>query len=235
MGSIPIKGALPINPRAQLKPSEFQLKQKQKLRQASQMYEQKFLNTMVAQMRKTVSKSGLVKQSFTEGYFQDRLDNNYVEAWTKKGGIGLADLIYNQLEEKIFPKPHRMLKPQGPLPVAPGKAHPIKTNKVEPKFKVIESPPADGSRGVNFHIQKGSPLNDNIALTAPWGGEVTDVSSNGLINTIKISHKDELQSVISFNGTMQALNRGELLQPGQELGQLSGASSGFFWGVRLKS
>lgn len=98
-------------------PSQYELAQKKRLRQAAKMYESQFLNTMVAQMRKTVPESGLVKKSYAEKFFQNKLDQNYVEAWTNKGGIGLADLVYNQIEQKLFGKHQYMPRPKGPIDI----------------------------------------------------------------------------------------------------------------------
>src|SRR5262245_11435394 len=78
---------------------EIPAEQKDKqLREASKLYETHFLNEMVKAMRSTVKRDGgLMQPNFAEKIFGEQLDNQYVEGWANKGGIGLADLIYTQI------------------------------------------------------------------------------------------------------------------------------------------
>ena len=62
-----------------------------RLRQASQMYEQRFLNSLVKQMRRTVPESDLVKKNFAQQIYEQKMDENTVEKWTNKGGIGTTE------------------------------------------------------------------------------------------------------------------------------------------------
>lgn len=67
---------------------------------AARMYEKYFLNQMVKAMRETVSYSDLQKPTMGEEIYRDQLDDQYVNSWTESGGIGLADMIHDQLMGK---------------------------------------------------------------------------------------------------------------------------------------
>lgn len=71
---------------------------------AAKMYEQNFLNEMVKAMRNTVSKSDLIQENMAEKIFKDQLYDKHVETWTDKGGIGLTDLIYDEIMEMYQPQ-----------------------------------------------------------------------------------------------------------------------------------
>src|SRR5262245_47892062 len=95
-----IQGSFPLrtSPEQKLKEQDGQL------REAAKMYENHFLNEMVKAMRSTVKHDdGLIKQNFGEKIFSEQLDQQYVDGWANKGGVGLADLIYNQLRERLMP------------------------------------------------------------------------------------------------------------------------------------
>lgn len=115
-----------INPnRVQENPENFespQLKKaKKKIRDVAELYEKQFLRDMVKQMRATVPTNEMFKASFAEGYFREQLDQEYVEKWGDKGGIGLGDMIYNQLLDRYgdrlgVPRGNKV-KPTGPFPI----------------------------------------------------------------------------------------------------------------------
>lgn len=86
-------------------PQQLQ-KLESKLKQASQMYEKQFLNEMVKAMRNSVNHS--TPPTFAESIYRGELDDQYVDKWVEKGGVGFADLIYNDLVNKYYPQ----LKPQ---------------------------------------------------------------------------------------------------------------------------
>lgn len=102
--------------RPKLTREEFQAQQEAKLREGAKMYEQYFLHDMVKAMRKTVT-PGFAQPSYGEKIYREQLDSRYVEAWAKKGGVGMADMIYNQLHERYFPK--REVRPMGARPLRP--------------------------------------------------------------------------------------------------------------------
>ena len=236
MGSLPINKSLPIGRPVPANPAEHKVKQQERLRSAAQMYEEHFLNTLVTQMRKTVPESELMKDSFAGKYFKNKLDQDYVKTWTQKGGIGLADLIYDQMQEKIFGSQNNLPPIKGPLPTEPRSFHNVPKDKStsESQFKVIDSPPVDQSKGMNYLFQKDIAGN-GATLTAPWSGSVKDIQTVGKHHFIKLDHQKGVESLLNFNGELKSLKLGDALQAGQELGELSPMSNSFLWGVRLRS
>lgn len=89
-----------LNPQQQLQ------KLDSKLKQASQMYEKQFLQEMVKAMRSSVNPS--TPPTFAESIYRGELDEQYVDKWVDTGGVGFADLIYQDLVNKYYPQ----LKPQ---------------------------------------------------------------------------------------------------------------------------
>ena len=68
-----------------------------RLMQAARMYEEYFLSQMVRGMRATVSKSGLINESMGESIYSEQLDAQYVQAWSERGGVGLAQMIHDHV------------------------------------------------------------------------------------------------------------------------------------------
>lgn len=69
------------------------------VREAAELYEEQFLREMVRAMRKTVPQSDLMAPNMAEKIYREQLDDQYVEAWVRNGGTGLADLIEQQIRE----------------------------------------------------------------------------------------------------------------------------------------
>ncbi|GAB6107638.1 rod-binding protein [Fusibacter bizertensis] len=68
-----------------------------KLKEASQEFEAYFINTLFKEMRKTVQDGGLVEKSDARTTFEGMLDEEMSKSISKTGGIGLADMIYNNM------------------------------------------------------------------------------------------------------------------------------------------
>lgn len=96
--------------------------QESALREVAQMYEKQFLRELVKSMRSAVSESDLIEKSPGRDIYREQLDAEYVESWGNQGGIGLQELIYNQLKEKFLEKgpssipKERMMKIEGLRP-----------------------------------------------------------------------------------------------------------------------
>ncbi|MBK8203941.1 MAG: rod-binding protein [Bdellovibrionales bacterium] len=111
-----------MHPLQEIKP---RAEQEAKLREAAQMYERHFLNEIFKAMRKTVPEGeGILPGSFAQRIYRDQLDEQYVDAWKDKGGIGLTDMIFNQLKEQVLGRDSNLPAPRGPLPV-PSSAKPL--------------------------------------------------------------------------------------------------------------
>lgn len=96
--------------------------QEAQMRKAAQAYEKYFLDEMVKAMRSTVPKGeGLIKPNFAEELYRENLDQEYVKNWSERGGVGLSDLIYQQLKDQIE-RQQGGVNPtkSGPLPLEDG-------------------------------------------------------------------------------------------------------------------
>lgn len=71
-----------------------------KLREACEGFESIFIQKMWKEMRNTVPKSGLLSGR-EEQFWQDMYDQELSKSMTKAGGIGLADMMYEQLSRNL--------------------------------------------------------------------------------------------------------------------------------------
>lgn len=187
-----------------------------KILEASRMYEQAFLKQMVGAMRQSVAKSDLVKESMGEKIYKDQMYDNYVEEWSNVGGVGLGDLIYDQIIERFGPQ-QKQIRPQGPVPLETHKTFEIEnrsdgqTGAVELRFKPQ---------------QKGEPLN----ITSPWAGEI--LGSQNLESgerALFIKHPNEMKSTFVFKGSLNVAQT--RFEAGQTLGTVSPEANEFIWKV----
>ncbi len=72
----------------------------QKLRQACEKFEAVFISKLWKEMKSTVKKEGYL-HSKQEDQYMSMFDREFAEKMSKSGGIGLADMIYDQLSEKL--------------------------------------------------------------------------------------------------------------------------------------
>jgi flagellar protein FlgJ len=206
----------------------------QKLREVSKLYEKQFLREMMKQMRATVTEGGFMPANHAEKIFREQLDQEYVEKWGDAGGIGLSEMIYKQLLEKMGPamgiKP-AMQRPQGPIKIdekslqqTPFKMH-SGINPVRPQKTSIQ-----------YDLQRAA-LEDH-SVTAPWSGSLLGVKSLGSDeNLVEIAHDNGLNSQMVFRGRIEKklqpadLQVGSEIQAGQRLGLLSPEAKSLFWTV----
>ncbi|GAB6125669.1 rod-binding protein [Humidesulfovibrio idahonensis] len=72
----------------------------QKLRKACTDFEAVFISKMWEQMRATIPKSGLM-HSPQEDMYRSMFDRDFAEKMAGDGGIGLGDMLYKQLKDKL--------------------------------------------------------------------------------------------------------------------------------------
>lgn len=72
----------------------------QRLRKACNDFEAVFISKLWEQMRATVPKDGLL-HSQQEDMYQSMFDRDFAEKMASDGGIGLGDMMYAQLKDKI--------------------------------------------------------------------------------------------------------------------------------------
>ena len=197
--------------------------QQKRLQEASEMYERHFLNEMVKAMRKTIPEGkGILPGSFAQKLYRDQLDQQYVKAWSQRGGVGLADMIYQQLQEKVLGTRQPMGKPQGPLPINPTKNSTIQIKKATTQKGAI-----------NFWLEgKPAPGEGRLLVTSPWSGKVVAAiqSSKGRA-MMKIRHEGGVESILNYQGSLGGLKPGQELTQGQELGSVDPDVGKLVWTV----
>ena len=72
-------------------------KEQQKLRKTCQDMESVFINLMFTNMLNTVQRSEFLPESMGEKIMRSMLDQEMATKMSRAGGIGLADLLYQQL------------------------------------------------------------------------------------------------------------------------------------------
>lgn len=72
-----------------------------KLKTACQEFEQLFLTQMLAQMRSSMPKSDFMGGGQQEEMFNGMLDQERAKSWSQDGGVGLANLLFQQMKEQM--------------------------------------------------------------------------------------------------------------------------------------
>jgi flagellar protein FlgJ len=96
-----IQGIMPqgIPQAAELSPNR-QAEEK-KLQDACKQFESLFLNQLFTQMRKSIPKCDLFGEGKDREMFDEMMDTERAKAWSESGGIGLANLLYQQMKNTI--------------------------------------------------------------------------------------------------------------------------------------
>ncbi|WP_413583406.1 rod-binding protein [Bdellovibrio sp. HCB288] len=219
-------------------PSRFMNRPKQKpadekLRDVSKMYEKHFLGEMMKAMRSTVHESGFIQVNQAEKIFREQLDGEYVDKWSEKGGIGLSNLIYDQLVDRYGAQlgiKKNQLKPMGPL------ALDDKSNFTARQFRH----PGRSADSMSYRISRTAPpvagaqavQADENQVKAPWGGTLRAVRN--LVDNqtmVEIEHDNGLKSQVVFKGQMSQIETGKKVQAGETLGILSSDAKSLYWTV----
>lgn len=199
------------------------------LREAAKMYEGYFLNEMVRAMRSTVQRdeNSPMKQSFAEKIFEGQLDQQYVENWTNKGGIGLADMIHQQISDKYLATTKKSsFLPQGPLPIAPKKEMlQIPSDSIQ--MKAIKPGP---EAKLEYRFEVPNPTGGTFEAQAPAKGTVIDARTIGEgWNMIKLDHGQGINSEMTFPGKLAENVLNKEVEPGQRLGVLDSSRPVLAW------
>jgi Rod binding domain-containing protein len=91
-------------------------KEAARLRQASQMFEAQFVKIMMGEMRRTVSKGGLIHGGFGEEMFTDVLDQERADVMVKGQGMGISRMLEAQLSQKAYTRPVQFRMNPEPVP-----------------------------------------------------------------------------------------------------------------------
>jgi peptidoglycan hydrolase FlgJ len=215
---VKIEKGLPLyqDPEVRLK------RQEEQLHEASKLYEQHFMREMMKAMRQAIPESDLQPKGMGERIYSEQLDHQYVDQWSNRGGVGLADLIYTNIKEKFFAGgANRLTVPKGPLPLVPD-GQSKGTMPAAWKGLPLKGDPASGNSSV---IQfKGEPKmpTSSREVSAPWSGKVAQVfSTSEGINVLQIDHDNGLASRLTFFGTAHRMQEGSQVAEGQKLGVIS--------------
>lgn len=197
-------------------------KPEEKLRQVSDMYEKHFLREMMKAMRSTVHESGFIQQNQAEKIFREQLDDQYVDKWGEKGGIGLSDMIFTQLVEKFGVQmgiKSAVTKPQGPLPL---------TEKDNFAAQPFQHPGKKDA--VSYRLDK--KLTEASEVKVPWDGVLLGKKNLADDQTlVDIGHDNGLRSQLVFKGGLSNVSTGQKLQAGDTLGFLSSEAKSLYWTV----
>ena len=197
--------------------------QNAKLKEAAKMYEKQFLREIMKAMRNTVKHSEMSKPGFGEKIYQNQLDNEYVEKWGDSGGIGLSNLIYEQIKER-FGMSKNLNKPKGPIPID---KKPVFLKNLD-KSNMMRLKNSKGSDDLSFIVPYEKTNTNEVAN--PWSGKVKNNYTNNLKQVIEIEHDIGLTSLLSFSGELdQKVSKGSYLQEGSILGQINSADSNLYW------
>lgn len=200
-----------------------------KLRDASKMYEKMFLREMVKAMRSTVPESGFIKQNAAEKLFRDEMDQENVNNWANhQSGVGLADLIYNNLIEKYGAQlglKEPVQKPRGPIAL-----------NEESRYAGPTRIPAARPSETTYRFDRRVDSAEGGELLAPWSGTITEKRDLGDGATLLgLSHDHGLSGKFVFRGTAERLNLGQSVQGGERIGLLSPEAKAFFWTLGVES
>lgn len=202
---------------------------KKQFKEVSDLYEKQFLREMMKSMRSTVQESGMIKVNQAEKIFREQLDNEYVEKWGEKGGIGISELIYNNMMDRFGARmglKEKVEKPVGPLQL-----------KEKDTFHIKSSKQPSSSEGVNYLITEVQSADAMArAVNQPWTGYLTkkmELAPDEYF--LEINHSNGLKSQMHFKGKLAETQLGSELPPGHTLGYLSLDSNSFSWTVTPKN
>lgn len=219
----------------------------QKLREVSDMYEKHFLREMMKAMRSTVKEGGFIQSNQAEKIFKEQLDDQYVEKWGERGGIGLSNMIYDQLMNKFgvaMGVRAPVTKPVGPLAldeksnlVAKPFQHPGKKQSLSYRFDVAgPSAGKPGEAAALNGLPTESATGAGSEVKAPWDGVLLGKKNLADDQTlVEIGHDNGLKSQMVFKGGMSKVLTGQKLQAGDTLGFLSPEAKSLYWTVEPQS
>lgn len=214
-----------LGPSNHLQPPSSAESPEKKLREVANLYEKHFLGTLLKAMRSTVQESGFIQSNQAEKIFREQLDQEYVSKWGEKGGIGLQDLIYNQLVEKYGNQlgiTQPIDKPKGPIQLD---AHDDYRGK----------PIREKNNEIHYRFDRTNKDSPNHSLLAPWSGQfLNQLALDHEENIINIEHENGLLSQFIYKGPPSYLKEGDGIQSGQSLAALSPEAKGFFWNLKSR-
>jgi len=77
--------------------------EQKKLLEACKDFEAILLNKLLSSMRESIPEGGLFEKSYGEKIYQSMLDEEMTKEWAHGKGMGIGDLLYQQLSRSIKP------------------------------------------------------------------------------------------------------------------------------------
>ncbi len=208
----------------------------QRVLDAARMYEKYFLNQMVKAMRGTVSYSDLQKPSMGEEIYRDQLDDQYVDSWTESGGIGLADMIHDELMGKAEmakrrQEAYRQARAQGKqarTPIALTDRDVLHVRRLPGLASSGLGAAKAGTETVLVSLAKTrqAKADGPEAVRLPWDATVDNVKSEGGKVLLGLVVAGPRKVEMAFDGVTADVTSGQALRAGQIVGHLSPQARG---------
>ncbi|NHZ46605.1 rod-binding protein, partial [Nitratidesulfovibrio liaohensis] len=148
----------------------------QKLREACEGFESIFVQKMWEQMRATLPKEGYL-HSKEEEFWQSMFDQELAKKMTSAGGIGLADMIYEQLSTKLTDASRTTAPSSVREPV------PVKPVSLVPRMITTASEGASGANGINGVGGKTGVTSSIYEPASPEAPVASDAQAPGAVGT----------------------------------------------------
>ena len=204
--------------------------------EAAKMYEVYFLNQMMKAMRSTVSFSDQSKPSMGESIYREQLDDQYVDSWANQGGIGLAEMIHDDLKGKVTAQREQMARRK----LGKQKTTFALTDRDTLSVRRLPQTQTGEERVlVSLDGAKGPRGGAGPeAVRSPWEGEITAIrSADGkTVLTMLIDGQSAKAKEVqmAWDGVPVEVAVGDHLRPEQVVGQLNIRARGIVITTRPK-
>ena len=193
-----------------------------KVDEVSKLYEKQFLREMVKAMRGS-SDMGYMKPSMGEKIYREELDNQYVEAWGEKGGVGLQSLIYDQIMERYFDNSPGMksLKAGGMMKLTDkdiSSVRPLPTT--QPSQMPLKIELKENQNGTPTHVQ--------LPFDAKFLSQSKMLDGK---TAVTLEHQGGFKSTFIFDGVFLSQPKNTELKQGTPIATLSPEIKSFFWNL----
>lgn len=195
-------------------------KREPRVMEAAKMYEIYFLNQMMKAMRGTVQYSDKSKPSMGEGIYREQLDDQYVNTWADQGGVGLAELIHDDMVGKW-----NTIKEMKEKKKAGHKPMPL-TDRDVLGLRNLPSTRAGEQRVLVSLGTINSPKDPPNQVKVPWECDVESVNSTDGKTSLRVRTLDGRSVVIAWDGVPVFVRSGDHLKPSQTVGELAKAARG---------
>jgi flagellar protein FlgJ len=193
-----------------------------KVDEVAKLYEKQFLREMVKAMRGS-SDMGYIKPGMGEKIYREELDNQYVEAWGDQGGVGMQNIIYDQMMERYFDNAPGMkgLRPPGGIKLTDKDVSRVVAMPTQQKAQMP----------LKIELQKnvdGTPTHVQLPFDAKF------ISQNKMLDgktAVTLEHSGGFRSTFIFDGVFLSPEKNSELKQGTSLATLSPEIKSFFWNL----